>query len=132
MLTKFFVSAAALLSLTTIVLAQESSKAPKPEPSKPAPMATKQKSEPKKGELKKSESKKSESKKSEKASGPVSLNKATAAELESLPGIGPATASRILEHRNAQGKFHDLSELLSIKGIGEKRLAQLRPRLTLD
>jgi competence protein ComEA len=112
MLTKFFVSAAALLSLTAIALAQDIPNTPKP-----APMATKKKSEPKT---------------TAKASVLVSLNKATAVELESLPGIGPTTSARILEYRSAQGKFHAISELLEIKGIGEKKLAQLRPHLTLD
>lgn len=128
MLTKFFVCAVALLSLTTTGLAQEK---PTPSPStKPAPKATKKSDETKPAETKKPAGKKSEGKKA--FEGTVALNKATAKELESLPGIGPATAARILDYRKEQGKFTDISQLLEIKGIGEKKLAQLRPHLTLD
>jgi len=56
----------------------------------------------------------------------VRLNAATRAELESLPGIGPALAGRILEFRAAHGPFRHASELLLVRGIGPKKWAALR------
>ena len=62
---------------------------------------------------------------------PLDLNRATAAELETLPGIGPVTARAIVELRDERGAFAQLEDLLDVPGIGERRLAQLRPRLQL-
>jgi len=61
----------------------------------------------------------------------VSLNQATLEQLESLPGVGPVTAQKILDYREAHGAFGSLDELLDVDGIGEKTLAQLTPHLTL-
>ncbi len=61
----------------------------------------------------------------------ISLNNATAEELESLPGGGPSLAARIIEHRKAIGSFADLSQLRDVSGIGEKLYAKISPRLTL-
>lgn len=139
MFTKNIVCALALLSLTVCGFAQEKTPASQM-PAKLVPATVKKSDDAKPVETKKSPSKKSEAKKTEgkktegkKAfEGTVSLNKATAKELESLPGIGPATAARIVEYRTSQGKFTELSQLLEVKGIGEKKLTQLRPHLTLD
>ncbi len=60
------------------------------------------------------------------AAGPLSLNQATAAELEALPGVGPVTAARIVAHREQHGPFAAVEDLLDIPGIGEGRLAELR------
>jgi len=57
---------------------------------------------------------------------PLDLNTATAAELDALPGIGPATAQRILDYRQAHGPFHSVEELDAVPGIGPSRIAQLR------
>jgi len=62
----------------------------------------------------------------------VSLNRANAQELQSLPGVGPAMAARILQVRSRLGRFGSLEELREVPGIGAKRLAKLRPRLVLD
>jgi competence protein ComEA len=62
----------------------------------------------------------------------VTLNSATATELNKLPGIGPAIAERILSYRAEKGKFTEIGQLLEIKGIGEKKLALIRPHVTLD
>lgn len=59
----------------------------------------------------------------------VSLSLASARELESVPGIGPATAARILEYRASHGGFRAVDELLAVKGIGPKKLEQMRPYL---
>ncbi|NNE95285.1 MAG: ComEA family DNA-binding protein [Acidimicrobiales bacterium] len=57
--------------------------------------------------------------------GPVDLNTATAAQLEGLPGIGPATAAAILDYRDQVGAFGAVSDLLGVRGIGEAKLAAL-------
>ncbi len=64
--------------------------------------------------------------------GTVALNRATAAELQRLPGVGKTTAERILEARRAAGRFASLEALAEVKGIGAKRLERLRPFLVLD
>jgi competence protein ComEA len=61
----------------------------------------------------------------------ISLNNATAEQLESLPGVGPSLASRIIEHRNAIGSFSDLTQLRDVAGIGEKLYAKISVLLTL-
>jgi competence protein ComEA len=67
-----------------------------------------------------------------KASGAVvHLNSATQAELESLPGIGPAKARAILEFRETNGGFKSVDELVKVKGIGPKTMEALRPRVAL-
>lgn len=55
----------------------------------------------------------------------VNINTATAAELENLPGIGAATAQRIVSDRTANGTFKSVSDLMRVSGIGEKKLAAI-------
>ena len=57
---------------------------------------------------------------------PVYLNTATAAELEKLPGVGPAMAARILEYRQKNGGFKKIEELMNVQGIGEKSFLKLK------
>jgi comEA protein len=59
--------------------------------------------------------------------GVVNVNTATAAELELLPGVGPAKARAILEARRANGGFKSVEELEDVKGIGPAALERLRP-----
>lgn len=59
--------------------------------------------------------------------GKININTATAEQLESLPGIGPVTARAIIEYRKQNGGFRSVEELLEVRGIGEKRLEQIRP-----
>ena len=66
-----------------------------------------------------------------KASGMVSLNTASSSQLESLPGIGPSMAQRILEYRKEHGGFGSIDELRSVKGIGAKKLDKMRKFLRL-
>jgi competence protein ComEA len=62
---------------------------------------------------------------------PVNLNTATAADLEALPGVGAATAKLIIEHREKNGGFKKVEELMNIKGIGEKSFLKLKPMVTV-
>jgi competence protein ComEA len=62
---------------------------------------------------------------------PVNLNTATLEQLDTLSGIGPTTAQKILDYRQEQGGFGSIEELGEIPGIGEKRLASLREEVTL-
>jgi competence protein ComEA len=59
--------------------------------------------------------------------GPVSLNSATADELDSLPGIGPALAQQIISYRESRGPFMSIDQLGDVPGIGPSKLEQLRP-----
>lgn len=62
---------------------------------------------------------------------PVDLNGSDAAELESLPGIGPATAAAILQHRERNGPFSAVEELLDVRGIGDAKLDALSGLVTV-
>lgn len=62
----------------------------------------------------------------EAGDGLVDLNTANSAALEELPGIGPATAAAIIDHRERNGPFVSVDGLLEVRGIGEAKLAQLR------
>ncbi len=57
----------------------------------------------------------------------INLNTATAAQLVQLPGIGPSYAERIIAYRTEHGSFKTVDELENVKGIGKKRLEQIRP-----
>ncbi|PPH95024.1 helix-hairpin-helix domain-containing protein [Rathayibacter sp. AY1D5] len=59
----------------------------------------------------------------------LSLSTATAAQLEELPEIGPATAKKIVAHREANGPFSSVDQLLEVPGIGEKTLAAFRDQV---
>lgn len=63
---------------------------------------------------------------------PVNINTANSEELQQVPGIGPATAEKILQMRKSYGAFKSVDDLLSIRGIGKKRLEKMRKYLTVS
>lgn len=65
------------------------------------------------------------------AGGPVDINRATATELEELPGVGPATAEAIIAHREQNGPFTSVDDLIDVRGIGDAKLEQIRPQATV-
>ena len=63
--------------------------------------------------------------------GRVRLNGASASEIETLPGVGPVLAERIVAHRDAFGPFGEIEDLLDVSGIGEAKLAALREHVVV-
>ncbi len=61
----------------------------------------------------------------------VNVNSATAVQLETLPGVGPRTAERIIEYRRDNGNFKKIEELMNVRGIGERSFLKLRPLVTV-
>ncbi len=61
----------------------------------------------------------------------VNINTAGTSELEKLPGIGPATAKKIIDHRNKYGSFKSKEELLDISGIGPKKYGDIKDYIRL-
>jgi comEA protein len=78
--------------------------------------------------------KKIETRKADTKSGQetIILNDADREELESLPGVGPVIAARIIEYRERHGGFNALEELIEVKGIGQQTVERLKPYLKLD
>jgi competence protein ComEA len=64
------------------------------------------------------------------SSAPISLSSATVAQLDTLDGIGPTLAQRIVDYREAHGGFRSIEELKQVEGIGDKRFESLRKGLT--
>ena len=62
---------------------------------------------------------------------PININTASSDELQQVPGIGPVTAEKILQMRKSYGAFKSVDDLLSIKGLGKKRLEKMRKYLTV-
>ena len=64
--------------------------------------------------------------------GPIDINRATIAELEAIPRIGPALAKRIFEFRRVHGRLNSVDELLEVKGIGPRILETIHPYFRSD
>ena len=64
-----------------------------------------------------------------KKSGPININRATADELDALPGIGPVLASRIVNYRKANGPFTAIEDLQRVSGIGSAKFAQFKSKV---
>lgn len=62
--------------------------------------------------------------------GRLDLNRATAEELQAIPGIGPVIAQRIVAYRNEHGAFREPEELMEVPGVGEKTFARIAPLVT--
>jgi len=65
-------------------------------------------------------------------SGPININTASQTELESLPGIGPVLAERIIDYREKNGPFKTKEALKNVKGIGDKTFADLADKITIE
>lgn len=61
----------------------------------------------------------------------VNINQATQSELETLPGIGPSIASRIIEYREQNGNFQKIEDLQNVKGIGDAKYANIKDHVTV-
>lgn len=66
------------------------------------------------------------------APGRMNINTASSAQLQRLPGIGPALAGRIIEYRTENGPFKSVSEITKVRGIGDKTLEKLAPYLFVE
>ncbi|MBI3048315.1 MAG: helix-hairpin-helix domain-containing protein [Acidobacteria bacterium] len=62
---------------------------------------------------------------------PVNVNTATMAQLETLPGVGPALAQRIVDYRQQNGGFKKIEELMNVRGIGEASFLKLKALITV-
>ena len=69
---------------------------------------------------------------SSSSGGLVNINTAGVYELDRLPGVGEATAKKIIAYRDEHGPFKSVDELILVSGIGEKKLADMRPYVTVD
>ena len=69
---------------------------------------------------------------SDGARGPIDLNVAGASELEELSGVGPAIAQRIIDHREKNGPFRSVDDLLEVSGIGPATLEKIRDQTTVS
>jgi len=61
----------------------------------------------------------------------INLNTASLSELDTLPGIGPAYAGRIIDYRNEHGRFTNINELLNVQGIGSSLFSRLKDKVTI-
>lgn len=62
---------------------------------------------------------------------PVNINSATAEELQSVRGIGPALAERIVQYRKENGSFRTLEDLTAVRGIGQAKLQRIKSQITI-
>lgn len=69
---------------------------------------------------------------SAKVTGKINLNTATAAQLDTLPGIGVAYAQRIIDYRNSKGGFKTIDEIKNVKGIGDKTFEKFKDLITVN
>ena len=63
--------------------------------------------------------------------GKININTASASQLDTLPGVGPAYAQRIIDYRGANGGFKSIDEIQNVKGIGPKTFEKLKDQITI-
>lgn len=61
----------------------------------------------------------------------ININKATESELESLPGIGPSTAQKIISYRNEKGKFNNIEDIKNVNGIGNSKYSNIKDLISI-
>jgi len=61
----------------------------------------------------------------------INLNTASAAQIATLPGIGPKTADLIIQYRQKNGGFKKVEEIMNVRGVGEKSFLKLKSRITV-
>jgi comEA protein len=64
--------------------------------------------------------------------GKININTASSEDLQTLAGIGPATASKIIEFRRSNGLFENIEALQKVRGIGPKKFEKLKPNITIE
>jgi len=64
--------------------------------------------------------------------GPININLATMEQLDTLPGIGPSTAGKIIDYRQSNGPFQSVDDVINVPGIGPVKLEEIRPLITVD
>jgi len=62
----------------------------------------------------------------------INVNTANMEQLQSINGIGESTATAIIEYREMNGAFHNVADLVNVKGIGEKKLAKLQDHISVE
>ncbi len=72
------------------------------------------------------------SKSAQPISGRININTASATELDSLPGIGPVYAGRIIEYRTSHNGFKNIAEIQNVKGIGPKTFEKMQDKITVQ
>ncbi len=61
----------------------------------------------------------------------ININRAPLEELDTLPGVGPATAQKIIDYRKENGDFTSIEEIMDVSGIGEAKYAQLKDKISI-
>jgi len=61
----------------------------------------------------------------------VNINTATQTELETLPGIGPSTAQKIIDYRKQNGKFKSIEDIKNVSGIGDVKFNNIKDSITI-
>jgi competence protein ComEA len=69
---------------------------------------------------------------SSQGGGKVNINTATAEELDTLPGVGPAIAQRIIDYRTAHGPFQSIEDIKNVRGIGDATFEELKDKITVQ
>ena len=62
----------------------------------------------------------------------ININKASAVDLESLQGIGPALAKKIIDYRQGHGKFKTIEDIKQVKGIGDSKFEKIRNQISVE